>query len=1669
MPSTPNIILTKMLDRLFAGLASGPNLNCRPHSSRQRIDWTQFAKLQDVSPADALRQLLSDSQAAKLQARVTAPKSVGKPALPKKRPATGAASSTAPSATEQPAKGDAADDVLSPAEQRQRDEWTAQQGLLTKLRGLAEDAREYEQDTGVHVLHVGFPLLSLPPGSSGSLKSAAIGTKRLLAPIAFIPVKLELRAGLNPVVAIGGLHDGADFLVPNEALFAWLECQTGLQIFPEPTDAALNVVDRSAIQRSDRGAISDDQSLIEAPPQSAATPEPQSEPAPESIRASSTESSSDPEAESLDTESPDTATAGASTSLNPWDEVADLVRRVAAALHLPPCDFTAKSLTELRSAPRTDDENPKAEIVAAAVLGLFPMNNQGLLRDMQAMVIDPASLRGPVQSFLSANALLGEETEDGSSDSGGSEDQIESVDAKPQLPVSSLTPSHRTFDTERLVTIADPCQSRAVRLARECQGLVIHGPPGTGKSQTITNIIGDHLARGERVLMVCDKRTALDVVARRLEHIGLGSLCALIHDPQHDQRNLYRQVREQLEELSSTSVRNRAESQLKTLDRQLQKSHDTLARAWSLVMSPDPERHVSFHQRMGEWLETALPLLATTMTNPQDGAASTPAAKVATTNSAPTPPRSGRRSRGAPVEVQPAPDPVNVELFDAHLSEVRDIVSRAIEIRLATHPWKECVGMSLSAFLSRPASQVREDMAAIVAAAVDLDQTRNDVIPAFQLPDDFANTATTEQSSTAATGFSQQLTARQDLAARLRDCLDDIDPAVRRSWVDASGAEIEFARQRLVEAKVARDTIESGPLDLELRMIFSGGNPTAASISAQIGALEAYLSVCDAWYSWLAFGVRARVNAVLRAYGLPPGKPSAERLLNFLNGVIARLIVQMTVTELTERVESAARKNNGKKGTRKGERQKATRTTSRNESDVPDPPTKPLDDDALRQNWDRVDLLTQILHDCDHLPGLTSLSDQVRTALIDDDHAFVTALEASAPRAEVLEELRLELTASNLFREHWLRDGLQRLCRGESITGELQSLADSLDSLGEVLRIQSMLAEFPASLRILIERVLATATDVDVAMTAVRHQVLSSDIEHWLKSNPQLQALDGTQLTNLHREVHRLQSEKQPRVRDLILDLWIGRQRERLLSLTGSRLSGLGADLRRRLTTRGERAMRLRQVIAVGSKIDGGDPLFDLRPVWMASPETVAQIFPRAELFDVVIFDEASQCRLEEALPVLTRAKRVVIAGDPKQLPPTRFFESAVITSDNTDIETDQDLFEAHQSEVEDLLTAALSLDIQESHLDVHYRSRNADLVEFSNRQFYGSRLQAIPGHPRNRIRFAPITLYHVAGVYDERTNAAEAAQVCQIVADLLRRSEPPSIGIACFNLTQRDLILDTLAELAAEDSDFAGRLATARSRIGAGAFEGLFVKNLENVQGDERDHMIISTTYGPDKQGRFYRRFGPLGQAGGGRRLNVLITRAREEVHLVTSIPTELYRNLPPIPEGQHPGGGWLLFAYLDYAERLAQGYSQWRAETPAGDSSAPARTIERPSRTPSQFARQLARLIATRHNVGSDIHWGNDGFCVDVAFHHPRHPEDRTLGLLCDGTRFQYADDPVAWDVFRMAILEGQGWQLSRCWTPEFFRDPAGFLRQFVAEASRIADTDPDPDAIPVEPVKP
>jgi hypothetical protein len=778
-------------------------------------------------------------------------------------------------------------------------------------------------------------------------------------------------------------------------------------------------------------------------------------------------------------------------------------------------------------------------------------------------------------------------------------------------------------------------------------------------------------------------------------------------------------------------------------------------------------------------------------------------------------------------------------------------------------------------------------------------------------------------------------------------------------------------------------------------------------VSQALATLGTYLAIARKWYALFFLIRKAGARKVLQGFGLTLGALAAERVSRFLTGVRARALL--------------------------AEFHRATL--------VPGAP-ETVTDDALSRALRSHAALFEVLGELEREPLLASCRKAVRQALgggVEACKALLAGLRQSTARGEAVARLEERLAQAGLFSSPWLEAHSRELRTGARLSPLASALQARLSTVEGLLRMRASLEGMPRALGAAVEQLARMGADAEGGWRAVHKATLASEVSARVREDTALQHIDTERVRAAHARYRALEERKRLLVRDAILHRWTQRQRERLLAGTGGRLNSQGAELRRRLMLRGERAMRVRQVIATGQSVEGGDPLFDVRPVWMASPHTVAQIFPRLPIFDVVIVDESSQCRLEEALPVLMRAKRVVIAGDPKQLPPTRFFESAVVQSQEVEAETDQGLFEEQQSEVEDLLGAALNLDIDQCYLDVHYRSQNADLIEFSNQHFYDKRLQPIPAHPSHRAPHAPLRLLPVGGTYEKRVNLLEARAVGTLVKELLARPEPPSIGIACFNLAQRDAITDVLDELAAEDASFAALLAAARTRRGAGSFEGLFVKNLENVQGDERDHMIISTTYGPDRQGRFYRRFGPLGTAGGGRRLNVLVTRARQQVHLLTSIPRDFYTALPPVEAGRQPNGGWLLFAYLQYAERMAQEYgkapealSQPMAREPA--------VFERQTEAGSTFARALAQHLAQRHRISSDVHWGNDGFCVDIALRHPTRPDDVTVGVLCDGTRYPKATDRVEWDLFRTSMLEGQGWKLVRLWTPHFFRDPEG-----------------------------
>lgn len=314
-----------------------------------------------------------------------------------------------------------------------------------------------------------------------------------------------------------------------------------------------------------------------------------------------------------------------------------------------------------------------------------------------------------------------------------------------------------------------------------------------------------------------------------------------------------------------------------------------------------------------------------------------------------------------------------------------------------------------------------------------------------------------------------------------------------------------------------------------------------------------------------------------------------------------------------------------------------------------------------------------------------------------------------------------------------------------------------------------------------------------------------------------------------------------------------------------------------------------------------------LFPVVMVNPTVCTSILPLQEnLFDFIILDEASQLRLEDTYSSLLRGKIKIISGDKHQMPPSNFFGNDVIFwSEEDESNTDDFLAESKS-----LLEYADDANFKSSYLDYHYRSLHPDLIQFSNYAFYQSRLIPLPEHkPYQAIHYN-----NVDGVYANGTNPIEADKIIEFIFKI----EPiednfPSIGVATFNIFQRNLIMDKLYEVAYADNEKGEKLQHLLNA-------GLFVKNLENIQGDERDIMILSTTFGKDKEGKFRQAFGPLTQEKGYQLLNVIITRAKYALHIFTSVPEQIFLQFEEELMQKGNAGKSIFYAYLAYTKACSE-----------------------------------------------------------------------------------------------------------------------------------------------------
>lgn len=446
--------------------------------------------------------------------------------------------------------------------------------------------------------------------------------------------------------------------------------------------------------------------------------------------------------------------------------------------------------------------------------------------------------------------------------------------------------------------------------------------------------------------------------------------------------------------------------------------------------------------------------------------------------------------------------------------------------------------------------------------------------------------------------------------------------------------------------------------------------------------------------------------------------------------------------------------------------------------------------------------------------------------------------------------------------------------------------------------------------------------------------------------------------------------------------------------------------------------------------------LFKGIKIWLLTPEVVSEIIPlQAGLFDLVIFDEASQMYVEKGLPAIHRAKKVVIAGDHKQLRPSNL-GSGRMDFDDDEVIDEEERENSAALEEESLLDLA-RFKYQDVMLNFHYRSQYEELIAFSNYAFYKGRLYVSPNVDTPE---KPPIEYHKMqdAIWTDRSNIVEAKYIVALLKDIFRdRKKEETIGIITFNTNQRDLIMDIIDEQCALDQTFAAQIRAEMIREKDGEDIGLFIKNIESVQGDERDIIIFSIGYAKNSDGRLIRNFGWLNQKGGENRLNVAISRAKQKVHIVASfMPEELQ------VEDTKNDGPKILKKYLQYAVCISAKDTEGAKQIlySFGDAQNPGENISFDSDFEIQVYNALMERLADKGYI-VDTQVGVGGYSIDLAI---KKDGRYLLGIECDGRIYHSSKSARERDYHRQKYLESRGWRIHRIWSTNWWRNPKGEVQK-------------------------
>jgi len=1218
-------------------------------------------------------------------------------------------------------------------------------------------------------------------------------------------------------------------------------------------------------------------------------------------------------------------------------------------MHMSDLSAPLSPVPSLRSVREMD----RSSLFNGGVIGLMRWQHQSIMEDIERLMKADVSEDSPVRHFLEGRAL----------------------------GQASEFPTYESECDRHHVTAADYSQEEAILKTRIAPGVVVHGPPGTGKSQTITNLVSDALARNERVLVVCQKRAAIDVVANRLTAAGLDDLFMMIHDAESDRQQTIRSLKEQLSDLQSGLGSNRKHHRdRESLSRSIEQHEQNLDRI---------HRAMHCQRRCGATFSQIVGVL-------------------------------GRLEHGdaKPIEEKD----IGSLLQDAQWNELEPLCKQLERIgdlharcEPEANPWSSrCEG-----FRRTPQSSHTLQQLLSTASKADIkhcEQLHGDDIPIDRAPDEFRDHA--EE----VLGAMDELLEAEDVQSILL-CWG-------RWQGDEHAAQITSELQMTLSRLDAIDQPRIAGLSVpEL------SDSMARDVEA---ALQVVLEYEHRWFARIGQRYRKAkkiVAPLFKAWGVPYGWDALHSVITilqrrFLRDSIAELIAAIIPQEVVSHFSQ-----------------------SRDEDVIASRARKVLD------WWLKVRAVTE---SCQRLPTVQQEVDKCfRIGNPNDAQACRDRVHAAVERCGPLMQLEKAIVAFSEMLSQQVLDEIVKIAR----TG--RSIRESLSAIESGFACIDDLIGYERDYRQLIDRdrdvvdCLVKSTELlnDERASNSRGELWSQTVAYsalitwWreiLGESPELEYVDEEQLDLLRTELAQFLDQKHRLEPLAIRSDWHNWQQP-----------AVRQPWNQVLILGGPNARRLRQVVRMGRS----KGLFDLRPVWLTNPETACRIFDFEQgLFDLVVFDEASQLPMEQAVPVLYRGKRIVVAGDEHQLPPTTFFQSSTST-DGDDLDglrsieeegEDADAMVGGSEPVtvegiqlatgaSDLLT--LSQQIMPEHvLTVHYRSRHPALIEFSNQAFYGGRLEA--AHPQDGIprpEAAPIRIHRVDGKYHNRQNVDEAKYIVKLLDQIWRHpGKSPTIGVVTFNSQQEKLIEEELERKAKEDHQFEARYRQEQDRRIGEEDVGFFVKNLESVQGDERDLIIFSTTFGrSSSESGFKRWFGPLSTSGGERRLNVAVTRSKQGMLIVTSMPFgEISDVLGGVAPGRTIKARDFLQAYMSYAQSVSDAdleqvdlwldrAAQLRGEVGRTKRDRSTNTFDSP------FEEALyERLIADGWNVDTQV--GDAGFLIDLAVQHPDPAKGYLIGIECDGATYHGDWSARIRDVWRQQILEGRGWTIFRIWSTQWWMNP-------------------------------